>query len=293
MKRKNSYQGNLLETLWKIYNRPERPEPFTEGSDLFWSDPSFSERILEQHLDDSNGAASRPAGERTAQIDWLWANLGLQPGMHLFDVTCGPGLYAVELARRGCTVAGIDFSPASIDYAQDLAVTEGVAHRCHFVEQDIRTMDYSGANFDAAILLYGQLAVFRQEEAQAILDNIALALKPGARLCLELLDQDKVDKTNTSWWFTDDSGLWDDEPYLHLGERFWFPDQEASIERYQIIHLATGQLTKIYISDQTYATATMAQMLRQAGFAQVNIYPNWDNLPLPDAAEWVAYVATK
>lgn len=283
----------LLETLWNIYRRPDRPIPFTGDSDLFWRDPDFSERILDLHLDGSNGAATRPADERTAQINWLWDKLNLQPGMHLFDVTCGPGLYAVEFARRGCLVTGVDFSPTSIDYAKNLVVTEEVADCCTFVEQDIRLMDYSGADFDAAMLLYGQLAVFRRDEAQSILDEIAQALKPGARLCLELLDQEQVDKTDSSWWFTDDSGLWDDSPYLHLGERFWFPEKEASIERYQIIHLATGQLTKIHISDQTYATDTMAQMLQQAGFSKVEIYLTWDNLLLPDAEEWVAYIATK
>ncbi|MCB0196918.1 MAG: class I SAM-dependent methyltransferase [Anaerolineae bacterium] len=286
-------KNTLLNNLWKIYHRPDRPEPFSGDSDLFWSDPDFSERILEQHLDDSNGAASRPANERAAQLVWLWDKLGLQPAQHVFDVTCGPGLFAVELARYGCTVTGIDFSPASIDYAQDLVIAEGMADKCHFVEQDIRKMDYSGANFDAAILLYGQLAVFRREEAQAILEKIAQALKPGARLCLELLDQAKVDKTDSSWWFTDDSGLWDDAPYLHLGERFWFPEDESSIERYQIIHLTTGELTKIHISDQTYAVETMISMLHRAGFSHVDIYMAWDQLPVIDAEEWVAYVATK
>lgn len=283
----------LAEALWKIYHRPERPDPWTAGSDTFWRDPHLSERILRQHLDDSHGAASRDSSERAAQIDWLWSQLSLQSNMRLFDVTCGPGLYAVEFARRGCAITGVDFSPPSIAYARDLAMMEQVSKRCTFVEQDIRQMDYAGANFDAAMLLYGQLAVFQPDEAQAILRRIAQALKPGGRLCLELLDQVQVDKTDSTWWFTDNSGLWDDSPFLHLGERFWHPDKEASIERYQIVHLETGRLTTVHISDQTYAVETVIEMLRQAGFDAVEVYPAWGGLPLADAEEWVVYVAVR
>ena len=34
-------------------------------------------------------------------------------------------------------------------------------------------------------------------------------------------------------------------------------------------------------------------MLREAGFETVETYPAWDGLALPDAPEWVVYVARK
>jgi ubiquinone/menaquinone biosynthesis C-methylase UbiE len=286
-------KARLSDTLWQVYHRAPRPEPFNQDSDKFWTTPALAERILHQHLDDTHGAASRPVAERAAQVAWLQDKLRLQPGQHLFDVTCGPGLFAVEFAKRGCRVTGIDFAPLSIAFAADLALTAGVADRCTFIEQDIRHMNFAGATFDAAILLYGQLAVFPPVEAQAILTKIAQTLKPGAHLCLELLNADRVDKTDSAWWFTDDSGLWDDSPYLHLGERFWFSEHEASIERYQIVHLETGELSEVQISDQTYSSERMAGMLSQAGFEEVKTYTDWDGLPLEDASEWVVYVARK
>lgn len=286
--------NNLLaQTLWKIYNRPDPAEPWSKISDLFWSDAAFSERIVREHLDDTHGAASRNNMERTAQIEWMWEKLGLQPQAHLFDITCGPGLYAVEFAQRGCTVTGNDFNPAAIAYAKDLAVTEGVSGQCTFIEQDIRVMDYAGKNFDAAILLYGQLAPLPPTEAQTLLANIAQSLKPEGRLCLELLNQERVDKENSSWWFTDASGLWGDGPFLHLGERFWYDDENISVERYHIIHLESGELTEMQMTDQTYAPETMTAMLKQAGFSHIDVYPAWNNLPLNDAEEWVVYVAER
>ncbi len=112
-------------------------------------------------------------------------------------------------------------------------------------------------------------------------------------MCVELLNQDKVDKTDSDWWFTGDTGLWGDAPFLHLGERFWREAEEISVERYHIIHLETGELAEISLCDQTYAVETMAEMLKQAGFQPVEVYPAWDGLPLYDAGEWVVYVAQK
>ncbi|MCC9075418.1 class I SAM-dependent methyltransferase [Litorilinea aerophila] len=282
----------IARALWKIYRRPERPSPWTQGGNLPWNDLAFSERMLREHLDESHGAASRVTAERMRQIDWLWQALGLQPGMHLCDVTCGPGLYAVELARRGCRVTGYDFSPAAIAYARELAEREGVADRCTFVEQDVRQVAWPAQHFDAALFLYGQLAVFPREEARHLLAQIAHSLKPGASLCVELLNQERVDKTDSNWWFTDNTGLWGDGPFLHLGERFWDAQAELSMERYYILHLESGELNEIHLCDQTYAVETMVAMMQQAGFDHVRYYLDWAGLPLYDAEEWIVYVAT-
>ena len=284
-------QARLVEALWKIYNRPSRPLSWFEGGNLPWNESAFSERMLREHLDESHGAASRITAERAMQLGWLREKLAVQPGMRLLDITCGPGLYAVELAKGGNLVTGIDFSPASIAYARQLANEARVAHDCTFVEADIRQMDFAGQGFDGALFLYGQLAVFPRHEAQMLLEKVYQSLRPGGRLCLELLNQDRVDKVNSTWWFTDDTGLWGDRPFLHLGERFWLAEEETSVERFQIIDLETGQLETITLSDQTYSVEAMSKMLKTAGFSHIDVYPAWDNVPLYDRDEWIIYVA--
>jgi SAM-dependent methyltransferase len=282
---------SLSEALWRIYQRPDRPVAWEQGGNLPWNEPGFSARMLREHLDESHSAASRTSKERALQIDWLWAKLALEPGMKVLDITCGPGLYAMELARRDCTVTGIDFSPASIAHARALAERENVSARCTFIEQDVCKVDFGRAQYDAALFLYGQLGVFRKADAIALLDRTAHALKPGGRLVVELLDQERVDKKDHTWWYTDDRGLWGDAPYLHLGERFWDAEQELSLERFTILHLESGALDEVILCDQTYAIPTMTAMMRQAGFASVESYTDWDGVPLYDAQEWVVYLA--
>ncbi|NJN55290.1 MAG: class I SAM-dependent methyltransferase [Anaerolineae bacterium] len=238
----------------------------------------------------------RPRGktaERAQQIEWLWQTLALQPGSRLLDITCGPGLYAVEFAQRGCLVTGIDFGPAAIAYAQELAAAEGVADRCTFIQQDVRQMAQDGMGFDAAVLLYGQLAVMPKTDAQDVLARAARALRPDGRICLELLHPEKVDKKESNWWFTDNIGLWGESPFLHLGERFWLEEDQVSVERYHILHLETGELDVIELCDQVYQPEEVAEMLRTAGFTAVTAHPAWDNLPLYDADEWMVYTAVR
>jgi SAM-dependent methyltransferase len=289
------YANPFRRALWQIYHRPYPAKPWQDGDNLPWDDPAFSERMLREHLDQSHGAASRQRPEILRQIDWLWQQLGLQPGSRVIDITCGPGLYATELARRGAQVTGIDFSPASIRHARELAEASGVAGHCQFLQADVRQAmaGQVGQGYDAALFLYGQLAVFRRQEAAQLLRQAAGALRPGGRLALELLDYERIDKESSSWWFTDDSGLWGDEPFLCLGERRWDPELRASIDRFFIVDVATGQLQQIGLSDCGYATDEMLALLQAAGFGRAWAYPAWGGLPLYDAEEWVAYVAER
>jgi len=286
-------EPRFSDILWRLYNRPDPPQPWVDGGNLPWNEPAFAQRMLKEHLDQSHGAASRVSAERELQIGWLQEKLGVAAGHQMLDMTCGPGLYAVEFARQGCQVTGVDFSPAAIAYAREYAARQGVAKSCSFLEKDVRAATFSPASFDAALFLYGQLAVFRREEALALLQEIARVLKPGARLAIELLDQERVDKNHSSWWFTDDKGLWGDRPFLHLGERTWLAEEKISIEEFTIIDLETAESTEINLSDQTYAVPEMVQMLRDAGFSSVDVYERWGDLPLYDAGEWIVYVAQK
>lgn len=286
-----SFAAKLQQALEHIYRRPDPPPLWVNGGNLPWNDPDFSARMLREHLDESHGAASRTTAERTLQLDWLWEKLALTSGSRILDVTCGPGLYAVPLAQRDCYVTGVDFSPASIAYARQLAAETGVAARCTFVEANVTQYKPEIEAYDAALFLYGQLAVFPPEVAADLLSTIAHALKPGGRLIIELLDQERVDKQNSNWWFTDDQGLWGERPFLHLGERYWNEEAQTSVERYYILDLETADLLEIHLCDQTYSIEQMTIKLKQAGFSTVHTYPSWDNLPLYDANEWVVYIA--
>lgn len=219
--------------------------------------------------------------------------MGYKPGQEVLDITCGPGLYATELAKRGCAVLGIDFAPAAIEYARELADRELVSDRCDFVLADVLEYPFPENRFDQAILLYGQLAVMPREDAGKLLEKIVKALKPGGRLLVELLNRDKVDKKNSTWWYTDENRLFGDWPFLLLGERQWYAEEMLSMERFYALNLETGHMDEITLCDQTYGVEEMVEMLNGAGCVSVDVYPEWDGISVADRHEWVVYIGQK
>ena len=85
---------------------------------------------------------------------------------------------------------------------------------------------------------------------------------------VELLNPERIDKKDSTWWFADDKGLWGERPFLHLGERRWEAAERASVERFTTLDLATGALSEIvpvsythldvYKRQATYTTHSLA-----------------------------------
>ena len=73
------------------------------------------------------------------EIDFLVGELGLEPGMRVLDVGCGPGRHAYELATRGIETHGIDVSRTFVDLAADGAPEGATFERMdarHLVDRD-------------------------------------------------------------------------------------------------------------------------------------------------------------
>jgi len=59
----------------------------------------------------------RPVRKECAVIVAWLIDRGVLPGSEILDAGCGTGRYAIELARRGYVVHGIDLSPDLIEVA--------------------------------------------------------------------------------------------------------------------------------------------------------------------------------
>jgi SAM-dependent methyltransferase len=117
------------------------------------------------------------------EVAFLVDELGLEPGMRVLDVGCGPGRHARALAERGIAVHGIDISERFVELAR-----AGAPAGATFERLDARAMTFEG-EFDAAISLCqgafglaGGLGAAAVADPDAVvLDGLARALRPGGR----------------------------------------------------------------------------------------------------------------
>lgn len=126
---------------------------------------------------------AEPAGDRFQTIASFFAQHGIVPGSRLLDAGCGTGRYALELAKCGYVVTGLDASPDLLAHAH--SKREHQSLHLTFLQGNILHLPFSSA-FDG-ILCRGVLNdVVDEASSQMALHAFAHALRPGGLLLLDV-----------------------------------------------------------------------------------------------------------
>ncbi len=260
--------------LSDIVNRSDKPIPWMEGEKIPWDEPSFSRRMLREHLSQEHDAASRKFVTIDQHVNWIHQVLLNEKPSKVLDLGCGPGFYVSRLAKLGHTCTGVDFSPASIDYAQKQ--NEEQRTGCTFIQHDLRSFDY-GSGFDLVMLIYGEFNTFRKPDARIILEKSKQALKPDGRLLIELNSYSCLHNFGLSapGWHASQSGLFSDQPYVFLEESFWNEEMQAATRRMYVIDTATGDVQQLADNHQAYTEEDLRIMAGDCGYSKVEFHKQW------------------
>ena len=121
------------------------------------------------------------------ECDFIEKEIGRDRSARILDVGCGTGRHAVELARRGYRVTGIDLSPSQLAKAREKAQAAGVD--VDFRVADARALDFRNEFDLVQMICEGAFPLMgTDEENFAILKGAARALKPGGKLILTTLN---------------------------------------------------------------------------------------------------------
>lgn len=118
------------------------------------------------------------------EVDFLFDTLEMEPGMRLLDVGMGPGRHAIELAKRGLQVVGVDISPEFVEVARNRATEEGVA--ASFFPMDARHLPFE-EEFDL-VLSICEGAFSLGIDDLGILRAMSRSAKPGGRLAVSAVN---------------------------------------------------------------------------------------------------------
>ena len=176
--------------------------------------------------------------------------------MRVLDVGCGPGRHALELARRGIEVVGIDISQTFIDLAAQAADSEGLAALASFHRNDARQipqLEGTRKAFDAVICLcQGAFGLMRQNsEDELVLKGMASSLKTNGTLVLSAFNAYFAVKYHSAAEFDADSGV---------------SSEMTEIRNPQ------GETKEVSLHTGCYTPRELRLLCREAGLDQIRVF---------------------
>jgi SAM-dependent methyltransferase len=221
--------------------------------------------------------------ERTPrEIDQLEALLGARPPLRILDLPCGQGRHAIELARRGYQVTGVDLSAYLLGIARRRAEDLGVDVR--WIQGDMREPLADG-RFDLVLNLFTSFGYFAAaSDDQRVAAAASAMLRPGGRFVVEVINGDRI--------------------LANFQEREWFTVGEAAVMERRSLDRAARRMTvertvaRAADSDvnlhaiRLYGPGELRRLLRASGFARIELYGDWDGAPASSESLRVLAVAT-
>jgi SAM-dependent methyltransferase len=221
--------------------------------------------------------------ERTpVEVDQIEALLQLRPPRRILDLPCGQGRHAIELARRGYQVTGVDLSPYMLGVAKQRADAAGVQVR--WLTGDMRE-PLRGERFDLVLNLFTSFGYFDDEaDDQKVVAAAAATVAPGGRFLLEVINGERVmGNFQEREWFTIGQTAVMERRSLDKGARRMVVERTVSSK--------DGDDTTVH-AVRLYRGPDVEAMLKAAGFGRIDLYGDWDGAPLTSDSLRVLAVGT-
>lgn len=200
------------------------------------------------------------------EVHFITNILNLAPHSSILDLYCGYGRHAIELAKLGYEVTGVDATKAYLDIASQKALEEGV--HLKFLQCDMRSINFKN-EFSAVINMFAAFGFFSDEENMFVLTRVAQALKPKGLFLIDLLNRDWMVRNNLNRYWRHPNGecVLTFKIELHQG---------IAMMKRQLFNQVTGEKTQSEFILRAYSYDEMKPILGQSGFTIKNIYGGFD-----------------
>jgi len=199
------------------------------------------------------------APEQVAQV---LALSGCEGGKVL-DLCCGPGRHAVEFAKRGLEVTGVDRSGFLLDRARERARDDGVS--VEWVQEDMRRFRHP-TNFDLACSLFTSFGYFADEtDDLRVLQNVSESLQDSGVFVIDVISKERLARN------------WKDSLVTE------FPDGALLLQRPQVckdwsrvenewVLVKDGRSRSFRFEHTIYSGRELKDRLVASGFADVKLF---------------------
>ena len=244
----------------------------TQKQDEWFTDTDFWEEYAPIMFDDAHWREVPEVADgvtRLAGLKLYQDGGGPRKAPRVLDLCCGFGRISAELARRGFAVTGVDITDSYLNAAREDAATEKLD--IEYLRADARDFTRP-AFFDVAVNLYISFGYFEKaEDDAAVLRNVYESLKPGGAFIIETLGKEIAvrDFVEAEWF--------ERAGWTVLTE-YEAIDSWTRLKNRWILIKDGRRLEKTF-TQRLYAASELRQLLFEAGFANVEIYGDWDESP--------------
>jgi SAM-dependent methyltransferase len=127
-----------------------------------------------------------PPVQTLQECDYLQRVLEIHPGDKLLDVPCGHGRHAIELARRGYRVTGVDLSRELLDRARESSAPTSIDVDWRSGDmRDLSQLQFEPAGFDAAYCFGNSFGYLDHAGAGDFLSSLAHVMEPGGLMAID------------------------------------------------------------------------------------------------------------
>ncbi|WP_371370976.1 cyclopropane-fatty-acyl-phospholipid synthase family protein [Sporomusa aerivorans] len=203
------------------------------------------------------------------EVRFITDVLNLKPGQSILDLYCGYGRHAIELAKQGLKVTGVDATQDFLDIAVQKAQEANVT--ITFEQKDMRELDYD-RQFSAIINMFAAFGYFTDEENAGIVKLVAKALQPKGLFLIDLLNRDWMVRNNLNRYWRHPSG-----EYV-LSYKIQLENGIATMKR-QLINQITGSKVQYEFVLRAYSLPEMKDIFTSSGLSIVETFGGFDGRP--------------
>ena len=272
----------------KINERPETFEYYTVSE--LWADEHTSAQMLSYHLNEDIDVSSRNARFINRSVEWIASKFNIGKNTKIADFGCGPGLYALRLARHHADVTGIDLSKRSIKYAKEMAAKEQL--NIEYVNQnylDFETED----RFDLLLMIMCDFCALSSVQRRGILSKFHKILKPGGSVLLDVYSLVSFDQKEevVSYEVNMLNGFWSPDKYYGFLNIFKYDEEKVVLDKYTIIE---PQRTRtVYNWLQHFSPGDLEREFVDAGFSIEGFYSDVAGTQYDEKSSEFAVIAKK
>jgi SAM-dependent methyltransferase len=205
-------------------------------------------------------------------------------GKSVLDLCCGPGRFAIALAKKGFAVTGVDSTTYLLDKARRKA--QSARLKIEWVHKDMRDF-VRPRSFALVLSMFTSFGYFdNKQEDRTVLENMYTSLRPGGVVLLELLGKERLAKIFQSPITTilPDGSIWIDKHDV-------FDDWTRVRNEWLVIR--NGKTKKFRFNLNIYSGLELRERMERAGFVGVTLYGNLDGIEYGTNAERLIAIGRK